>query len=95
MLPSTRAALALLALAGCSAVEPFDTTPRLPPKVQVTETDRVAVCYNRFFTSPDRVRAIALDSCGPGMTPVLLGQDMRMACPVMTPIRATFQCTPE
>jgi hypothetical protein len=85
----------LLALGGCGSVEPFDSLPRLPGKVLLTESDRVGVCYNGFFTTPDRVRAIAVESCGPGMTPVLLGQDMRFACPMMTPIRATFQCTPD
>jgi hypothetical protein len=93
-------ALALLVaaslLAGCAATfEPFDTAGRLPPRGVSEEGDRIGVCYNAMFTTPERIREIATETCGPGSTPNYLGQDMRLGCPVLVPVRATFICTPE
>lgn len=86
--------LALL-LAGCNLVQPYDTVGRTVPNDVIEEGDRVGVCYNAVFTTPARIREIAAETCGPGTTPNLIGQDMRLACPVLTPVRATFVCTPE
>jgi hypothetical protein len=95
-----RRALALLLaaslLAGCaSTFEPFDTAGRPAPKEVSEEGERVGVCYNALFTKPERIREIAAETCGPGSTPNYLGQDMRLGCPVLVPVRATFICTPE
>jgi hypothetical protein len=85
-----------LLLAGCSSlVEPFDTAGRAAPRGVAEEGERVGVCYNALFAKPERIREIAAETCGPGATPNLVGQDMRLGCPVLTPVRATFVCTPE
>jgi hypothetical protein len=91
----TLSALIVLALVGCGSVfEPYDAIPRPLPRGASEAGDRVGVCYNAAFTTAERVREIAVESCGPGATPTLLGQDMRLGCPVLTPVRATFFCTP-
>jgi hypothetical protein len=88
-------ALALL-LAGCGAlVEPYDTVGRPAPRDVAEEGERIGVCYNALFTEPQRIREIAAATCGPGMTPAFIGQDMRLGCPLLTPVRATFVCAPE
>jgi len=93
-----RAALlaAALLLAGCgSLVEPYDTAPRQAPRNVSERGERVGVCYNALFTTPERIREVAAETCGPGTRPDLVGQDMRLACPVLTPVRATFICAPQ
>jgi hypothetical protein len=95
--PLARALAVFLALLlpGCSLVQPFDTAGRPVPNDVSEEGERVGVCYNAVFTKPERIREIAAETCGPGTTPNLVNQDMRLACPVLTPVRATFVCTPE
>jgi hypothetical protein len=93
--------LAMLALAGAttacgSLVEPFEAVPPLsPPPGIAADSQRVAVCYNKMFTTPEQVRAVAADACGPSTEPQLIGQDMKLYCPVLTPIRAHFVCAEE
>jgi hypothetical protein len=48
-----------------------------------------------MFATPDAVRHIAEEACGTGSEPRPVEQDMRLSCPLLTPIRATFVCTPE
>jgi hypothetical protein len=47
-----------------------------------------------MFATPAQVHAVAVDACGPDATPQLIDQDQRLACPVLTPVRATYQCLP-
>jgi hypothetical protein len=96
-----RAALALALLTttllstSCgSLVEPFQGVPRVPRGVD-DPGDRVAVCYNKMFSTPAQVRAVAVDACGPDTSPQFLEQDTRLSCPLMTPVRATYQCVPD
>jgi hypothetical protein len=87
------AALALL-LAGCgSLVEPFEGAPQ--PAETAENGERVAVCYNKLFSTAAQVRSVAAEACGEHTTPQLVGQDLRLFCPLMTPVRATFLCVPE
>jgi hypothetical protein len=89
-------ALALLALlAACGDVEPFQGSPRPAPPDAVEAGERIGICYNGFFSTPEKVRAAAAEACGPQATPQPLKQDMRFNCPLLTPIRATFLCVPE
>lgn len=85
--------LAMLA-GGCGAnVVPFETLPQ--PNVTApaaADTVYVGVCYNSLFTTPAAVRAVAVNACGFEGTPYLLDQDMRLTCPLLTPVRATFAC---
>jgi hypothetical protein len=85
-----------LAAAGCgSFVAPFEGVPRLPAGDAVEEGPRVAICYNGLFTTPAQVRKLAEDACGESTTPRLAVQDIRGMCPLATPVRASFVCTPE
>ena len=90
--------LALLALGGLvsacgSLVAPFEGVPPLaaPPSI-AADSQRVAVCYNKMFSTPEQVRAVAAEACGPNTEPQLIGQDMKLYCPVLTPVRAHFLC---
>ena len=88
--------LALAALtASCgSLVAPFQGVPRVPAGVSDVG-DRIGVCYNKLFSTPEEVHAVAVDACGPDTTPQLIEQDERLSCPLLTPVRATYQCLPE
>lgn len=90
--------LLLPLLAGCS-LPPFETVPPplTPAQQQVAKSDgtegRVAICYNAFTTTAERVRAMAQASCGEGMVPHATGRDMLLSnCPLLLPERATFAC---
>lgn len=90
------AALPLLAVlaSGCGAnLAPYEAPARTSLDDPTGSTRRVGVCYNALFTKPDEVRGVAADACGLDGAPRLLGQDMRLACPFLTPTRATFACT--
>jgi hypothetical protein len=85
---------ALLTTSCGSLVAPFQGLPRLEKGSGVDPGDRIAVCYNKMFATPAQVHAVAVDACGPDATPQLIEQDQRLACPVLTPVRATYQCLP-
>ena len=89
------AGVALVAACG-SFTAPFEGVPSLyPPEGVSADSQRVAVCYNKLFTTPEQVRAVAVEACGADSDPQLIGQDVKLDCPVMTPVRAQFICTPE
>jgi hypothetical protein len=85
--------LALL-LAGCSQAAPYEWSPLDARKGPGQSIPRVGVCYNAMFTTPDEVRAVAKEACTGIGSPELVEQDMRLACPLLTPVRATFACLP-
>jgi hypothetical protein len=85
--------LALL-LAGCSQAAPYEWSPLEARKGPGETLPRVGVCYNAMFTTPEDVRAVAEEACTGIGSPHLVEQDMRLACPVLTPVRATFACIP-
>jgi hypothetical protein len=90
------AALSVLAVlaSGCGAnLVPYETQPRTDLTEPGSGTHYVGVCYNALFAKPDEVRKVAGDACGLDGAPHLLGQDMRLDCPFLTPTRATFACT--
>jgi hypothetical protein len=87
-------ALVMLTASCGSLVEPFQGVPRLP-EGSADIGDRIGVCYNKIFSTPEQVRVVAAEACGPDTTPQLLEQDLRLSCPLLTPARATFQCLPE
>jgi hypothetical protein len=89
-------ALAILAASCGGLTAPFEGVPSLEPPPGISaDSQRVAVCYNKRFTTPEQVRAVAVEACGPDSDPQLIGQDVKLDCPVMTPVRAQFLCTPE
>lgn len=80
-----------LVLAGCGGLAPFDSAP--PPMPPGTEGIPVGVCYNRLSSTPDQVRATARRQCPGKETPRLLGEEWNFsACPLLTPMRASFVC---
>jgi hypothetical protein len=90
------AGLSLLPSACGGLVAPFEGVPRLPEPGVIDAGPRVGVCYNAMFTTPQEVRRLAREACGSSGTPQPIEQDMRLAgCPLLTPVRASFVCTPE
>jgi hypothetical protein len=82
----------LLGLAGCGALTPYGAAPAATPGVTAPT---VAVCYSRLGASAEAVEAAAAQDCGPKTRLKLIEQEWNMsACPVLTPIRATFACEP-
>jgi hypothetical protein len=56
----------------------------------------VAVCYNVFKTPPGKIQEQAQAQCFGKAVAERVDTDYRMdACPLLTPGRATFVCTPE
>jgi hypothetical protein len=87
--------LCLLMGACGSLVEPFEGVPRTPDPGVVETGPRIAVCYNAMFATPAAVRRVAEEACGSSTIAEPAGQDMRLSCPLLTPVRANFICTPE
>jgi hypothetical protein len=82
-------------LYGCSSIfVPFEGTPH-PAETKAATENRIGVCYNGWFSEPEKVRAVAAAACGPGQKPVLVTQDMYLTCPLLDPVRATFSCVAE
>jgi hypothetical protein len=48
-----------------------------------------------MFTTPEQIRAAAAEACGPNTEPQLIGQDLKLYCPVLAPARAHFVCNEE
>jgi hypothetical protein len=85
-----------LVLGACgSLAEPFEGVPRPPQPDAVEAGPRVAVCYNAMFATPAAVRRVAEEACGNGTIAQPAGQDMRLSCPLLMPVRANFVCAPE
>ena len=90
------ALLLALAVAGCAEqVAPYESIPRAPRRGANESVPRIGVCYNAVFSRPEEVRAVAEEACGTIGKPVLAEQDLRLACPLLTPTRATFMCVAE
>ena len=84
----------LLLLAGCSQLAPYEWTPLEARKGSGQDLPRIGVCYNAMFATPEAVRAVAEEACTGIGQPQLVEQDLRLACPLLTPTRATFACLP-
>ncbi len=83
---------ALLGLAACGWLPPFETVPPAAADSQ-SEVTQVAVCYNALTATAERVRNVAAASCGPGTVPQRVDHDLTLDhCPLLTPERATFNC---
>lgn len=88
----------LLGVAACSRVEPFlyqaNAFNRAAENFGREPTDiaRVDICYARAGTSPQVLNAMASEECGRfGKVPRYVGQDAR-TCPLLAPVRITFDC---
>ena len=88
-----RTLLLAATLSGCTALNPFATSPP-PLEPGVIEPDpRVAVCYNPAKTPPEKVQELAQAQCLGESIAQQTGTDYQLQdCPVLTPERATFVC---
>jgi len=85
-----------LLLGACGGLAaPFEGIPRTARSGVVEPGPRIAVCYNAIFTTPTAVRRTAEEACGSGTVPQPAGQDIRLHCPLLTPVRANFVCAPD
>ena len=95
MRPATVLALALaivVVACGQRSLPPIDTEPKPPPAGVHEDFSRIGVCYNRETSTPEEILEIARRNCEAGTRPWLIGQDLRLTCPLLTPTRATFAC---
>lgn len=84
------------AVAGCSALTPFATAPLAADPGAKDESPRVAICYNPWKTPPEKVQQLAQAECVDTTVARRVDTDYRLDnCPLMTPGRATFACTPK
>lgn len=87
---------ALSALAGCSAVAPYETAPPAPSPGAAVKGPRIAFCYDGFAGGRAAVGARATRACPARTSARYLGTDLRMNhCPLLSPARASFLCAPE
>ncbi len=88
--------LAIAALAGCSALEPYATYPRAARPGEDAALTRVAICYDTFVSSLDQVQAAAQQECAANTVATYSSTDWYLQyCPLLLPARATYLCTPK
>jgi hypothetical protein len=85
-----------LALAGCSAFDPYPTYPR-DPEAGVTDAGpRVAICYDTLVSTLAEVQKAAQQECAADTTAAPVDTDWLLQyCPLLLPARATFVCAPK
>ena len=85
-----------VALAGCSALDPYPTYPQPAAAGSKDAGDRVAICYDAVVSSGAAVRKEAQAQCAPTTRATRVETDWKLDyCPLLLPARATFVCTPE
>lgn len=88
--------IAGVALAGCTLLDAYPTTPRAAQPGQ-PPGPRVAICYNTLTTSLAEVQAQAQKECSvgtPNSAATQVDTDWYLQnCPLLLPARATFVCT--
>lgn len=88
----------LLGLAGCSASAPYIYVKREFDRErpdfgeELKDRKEVSICYSKRGTTPETVRQMAETECEKfGRVAVFKEQEI-LACPVATPIKATYLC---
>lgn len=85
-----------LALTGCSALQPYPTSPAAALPGEVDPGPRVAICYDALVSTLDKVQAAAQQECATNAEARSVGTDWYMTyCPLFLPARATFVCAPK
>ena len=91
-----RALVALVgasALAGCSALAPYPTYPRMAGPGEEATALRVAICYDTLVTTLDEVQVAAQQECPSDTTAMPFDTHWHLEyCPLLLPARATFFC---
>lgn len=87
---------AMLALAGCSAFDPYPTYPRDPDAGVTDAGPRVAICYDTLVSTLAEVQKAAQQECAPDALATPVDTDWLLQyCPLLLPARATFVCAPK
>jgi hypothetical protein len=85
--------VAVSVLAGCSALAPYPTYPRMAGLGEEATALRVAICYNTLVSTLDEVQAAAQQECPSDTTATPFDTDWYLQyCPLLLPARATFVC---
>ena len=86
----------LAPLAGCSALAPYPTYPRMAGPGEEATAQRVAICYDTFVSTLDEVQAAAQQECAADTVATYSSTDWYLQwCPLLLPARATYMCTPK
>jgi hypothetical protein len=87
---------AVIALTGCSALDPYSTLPPSAHPGEVDQGPRVAICYDTLVSTLDEVQAAAQQECAANTVATPVRTDWYMQyCPLLLPARATFSCSPK
>ena len=79
--------------AGCSALAPYPTYPRMAGPDEGATALRVAICYDTLFSTRDEVQVAAQQECPSDTTATPFDTDWYLQyCPLLLPARATFVC---
>jgi hypothetical protein len=85
-----------VALAGCSALEPYPTYPRQPEAEAHDTRPRVAICYDGLVSHAAAVQQAAQQECSANTLATRVETDWLLQfCPLLLPARATFVCAPK
>ena len=85
--------VAVAALAGCSALAPYPTYPRMAGPGEEATALRVAICYDTLVITLDEVQVAAQQECPSDTTATPFDTDWYLQyCPLLLPARATFVC---
>jgi hypothetical protein len=83
-------------LAGCSAFDPYPTSPQPAAGGVKDAGPRVAICYDSVVSSSAAVQKAAQDECAPNTLAARVQTDWKLDyCPLLLPARATFVCKPK
>ncbi len=89
-------AVAALALAGCSAFDPYPTYPRAADAGVTDAGPRVAICYDTLVSTLAEVQKAAQQECAADASATPVDTDWLLQyCPLLLPARATFVCAPK
>jgi hypothetical protein len=86
----------LVALSGCSGLQPYPTYPADALPGEADAGPRVAICYDTLVSTLDQVQAAAQQECAADTVATPARTDWQMQfCPLLLPTRATFVCAPK
>jgi len=86
----------VVALTGCSALQPYPTYPADALPGETDTGPRVAICYDALVSTLDEVKTAARQECAANTEAASVRTDWQMQyCPLLLPARATFVCAPK